>query len=86
MESQRITEKRVEGSRMESNGSEMKSRRHRMEWNRIEVEPRAVRVERKEREHTRKRYRPTGGWAMRVSQQDIVSGISAKQVDQADRS
>ena len=40
----------------------------------------------KEREHTRKCYRPIGGWAMRVSQQDIVPGISAEQVDQANRS
>jgi hypothetical protein len=40
----------------------------------------------KAREHTRKCYRPTRGWAMRASQRDIVSGISAEQVDQADRS
>ena len=34
----------------------------------------------------RKCYRPTGDWAMHVSQQDIVPGISAEQVDQANRS
>ena len=45
-----------------------------------------TRVKRKEREHTRTCYRPTGGCAMRVSQQDIVPGISAEQVDQANRS
>ena len=45
-----------------------------------------MRVERKEREHMRKCYRPTGDWAMRVSQQDIVPGISAEQVDQANQS
>ena len=45
-----------------------------------------MRVERKEREYARKCCRPTGGWAMCVSQQDIVPGISAKQVDQANRS
>ena len=45
-----------------------------MEWNRIEWNRGATQVERKEREHTRRCDRPTGGWAMRVSQQDIVSG------------
>ena len=45
-----------------------------------------TRAGRKGREHTRKCYRPTGDWAMRVSQQDIVPEISAEQVDQADQS
>jgi hypothetical protein len=57
-----------------------------MEWNRVEWSIGKARVERKGREHTRKCYRPTGDWAMRVSQQDIVPEISAEQVDQANRS
>jgi hypothetical protein len=43
-----------------------------IEWNGIEQE--VKRVERKEREHTGKCYRPTRGWAMRVSQQEYRTG------------
>jgi hypothetical protein len=38
----------------------------------------------KAREHTRKYYRPTGGWAMRASQYRME--ISVEQVDRADQS
>ena len=54
-----------------------------MEWNGMERQDDAA--QEKEEEHTRKCYRPTGGWAMRVSQKDIVPEISAEQVDQANR-
>ena len=49
----------------------------RIEWNRMEWNGNggATRVERKEREHTRKCYRPTGGWAVCVSQRDIVPDL-----------
>ena len=55
-----------------------------MEGNQVECKGGVNRKER-EREHTRICYRPTGGWAMHVSQRDIVLGISAEQVDQANR-
>ena len=57
-----------------------------IEWNGMEWKIVMTRVERKEGEQAGKRYRPTGGWAMRVSQPNIVPGILAEQVDQADRS
>ena len=73
---------------MESNGSERGRwlSENRMEWNGNRIEHREGVSQGKEVELTRRWYRPTGGWAMRVSQQSIVSGILAEQVDQADRS
>ena len=60
---------------MESNREEKGVQRRRMEWNRMEWKLKwreGHEMRQKEREHTRKCYRPTGGWAVRMKNVRIV--------------